>query len=189
MIERAITSKDLKSKYYRHNERLASVWEKFTEEQNGNIEGIVNSFILEFNLTWKISATDINVKGLRQLSSNKAGIHYDYLITKNTIIEVKPVRPKYNDYKIVQKEFLGFFNKLFQNHRRLTYNDNFELISKKRIVDKDIIDSESFDFFSKLSDLRSIKFEKSIVSIEFYNLLGIENLTKLIEYLKKNYAT
>ncbi len=188
MIERAVTSKDLKSKYYLHNERLAAVWEKFTEENNGEINGIVNSFILEFNLKWKASNLDFNVKGLRQLSTNKAGIHYDYLLTKNTIIEVNPIRIKHYDYKIVQKEFLGFFNKLFQNHRPLTYNDKFELISKKRIFDKDIIDNNSFNFYSKLSDLRSIKFEKSNINIEYYNLLGIENLTKIIEKLKINYA-
>ncbi|HKJ78587.1 MAG TPA: hypothetical protein VKA10_03585 [Prolixibacteraceae bacterium] len=92
MIERATTEKDLNSRFYQHNEGLAKRWENFVNEHNGNIDGIVNGFILEVNASINNKEKKIRINLLRQLSNKTASHSAGLLMTKNTIIEIDSIK-------------------------------------------------------------------------------------------------
>ena len=69
MIERAITDNNLKSEYYLVNEYSAQSWEKFSLNNHGKIDGIVDSYIVEVHLIFERNERIISIEFKRQLTN------------------------------------------------------------------------------------------------------------------------
>ncbi len=191
MIERAITLKDKKSRFYQHNEKLAQTWEAFALRYNGEINGIVNSYILEASICYKSNNKTISIKSLRQLSDNGAGILRENLITKNTVIEVSPLRINADEkWKIIKyNRFLNIFYGIKNQCNRLAFDNNYMLISKNRVNENALIKTRLWKFINQIAELRSIQYENQLFTIEYFNFLGTDSTEKLIKNILSEYPS
>ena len=133
MIERTIITGEENSKYFIHNNGLAKEWEKFCDDNNGSIEGQVNGAILEFEFSFQINKTNIQIHYLRQKSNNHTGtlIDHGYARTKHTVISFSPIKLSNNDWKIYQcKGFHNVLSSIFTKTQELDYNKEYSYKSK-----------------------------------------------------------
>ncbi|KJF43240.1 hypothetical protein [Draconibacterium sediminis] len=188
MIERAITEKDHYSRFYKHNERLAKSWEEFATQYSAKIDGIVNGSILEFTTVFCFQEKQVTIKAIRQHSNNKAGPHYNYVITKNTIIKIEPLKLKEQYWRIRKHStLLEMFLKL-NNHCAPFYFDNsYSIISKSRVNERMLFNSGFWEFLSSLSEIRRISYKNELFEIEYFNFLGPRNVKALLNYTLEKY--
>ena len=85
MIERATTSKDLQSIFFKKNLEVVEKWEKFIALKNGQITGMVNSAILEFSSNYQFQSVNISVDILRQITNVNSGAISGFSSIKNTL--------------------------------------------------------------------------------------------------------
>ncbi len=189
MIERAITLKDKESRFYHHNEKLAQSWENFAKQNNGKIQGIVNSYILEVYIEYNIGEYGINIKLLHQLSDQASKGPTYYLLTKNTIVEIFPFN-QFNDidFRIVrQNKLLRFYHTIFNRYSPFPYDDTYMIISKHPILIDKIIDRKLWKSLLKIAELRSIVFSKDSIKIEYFNFLGTDSIQTITSLILRNY--
>lgn len=189
MIERAVTEKDLNSRFYKHNERLAKSWEQFAEKYSAKIDGMVNGAILEINLVFRFQNKQVTVSAIRQLSNNKAGVHYNYVVTRNTIIKVESLHVKEQNWRIIKRNRLTELFLSLNNHcEPFCFDNNYTIISKSGINETMIFDSGFWQFLSSLSEIRSIIYKNEIFEIEYLNFLGTQNMEALLNSIFEKYG-
>ncbi|MCW3787409.1 hypothetical protein [Plebeiibacterium sediminum] len=168
---------------------MTQTWEAFALKYNAAISGMVNSYILEAKLIYKIDDFEIKISLLRQLSDNAARNFRDYLMTKNTIVEVSPLRINSDDeWKIIKyNRFLEFIYSFKKNCNRLAFDHNYMLISKNRVNENTLIKTRFWKFISQIAELRSIQYENQHLTLEFFNFLGTDSTEKLTKKILSEY--
>ncbi|MBS2101227.1 hypothetical protein [Carboxylicivirga linearis] len=189
MIERAITEDELISKFYQRHERVAKSWENYAQINHGQINGIVNSYIIDVRLLFNRNGKNISIKTIRQLT-NSTRLLAKAPVIKNTTIEIKPIRTKDDNWKIIRNgKSINIFTSFFRNCTPYLLDNTYHLISKSRINHNLIIDKNLWRIISDLSDLEAISFKKQTLKIEYLDLISPENIEKLINTLEKKYGT
>lgn len=189
MIERAITEKDINSRFYKHNERLAKSWEQFAEKYSAKIDGIVNGSILEFTIDFCYQKKKVTIKAIRQLSNNKADVHYDYVMTKNTIIKIESIKIKERNWKIIKhSKLIEMFLRLNNYCEPFYFDNNYSIISKSRIDERTIFNSRFWQLLKDLSEIRRISYKNEIFEIEYFNFLGTQSIEALLNYTLEKYS-
>jgi len=182
MIERVPIRRDETSRYFHHNVGLAETWEKLAKQYNGSVTGLVNGQTLEFEL--KIQYQNINVKvvGVRQVS-NVGGYRQKTSMTKNTVITFELIVPGKGSWKIYKKNsFIDFFNGILRKRKDFIYDDNYSCISDNKEFDiKKELPVDLFKFISGITELRSIERKYELFEIEYFNLIGVGSLEKLMD--------
>lgn len=188
MIERAITENDIKSEYYQAHETIAQLWEDYAIKNNGKIEGIVNSYIVEVKLLFARNGKSISIESLRQLTNTNSLLKKAPII-KNTSIEIKPIRIQKDSWTIKKRgESKNIFTLLFKSCKPYVHDSDYDIISRSRINDNLIFDRELWKLIKDLSDLEEITYKKETLKIESINLIFPEKIELLIKALQEKYG-
>ena len=187
MIERAITSKDIDSRFYKHNLRLAEKWEEFCKKYKGEITGIINSAILEFQLNLSIDNFDIQINGLRQHSNVNAGGITKFSMTKNTVITINPINYGRENWKIyVSNKLRNFFNKLIGKCNTYNAAQGFSITSRKEIDDHWKSSIFKLNKLFEIAKIRTISYSKATLRIEYLTLLGTQSVEELVSLINNS---
>jgi len=174
------------SQYFIHNERLAKEWENLASELGGEIVGEVNSFILEFDLSFQIETFQIKIKFLRQTSNKHTGTLYDngMLMTTNTIIDISPINGVSKNWKIVSN---STFNKiryrLLGFATPLDFDRNYLKVSESKYEPSQLVSLKVFNYLKRVTELRSIVQKDSHLIIEYYNSLGADSTMRIVKLI------
>jgi hypothetical protein len=187
MLERAITTKDLTSRYYKHNLGLAEKWEAYSKEHNGNIEGIVNGAILAFNLQFQLNSIRVEIEGFRQRSNASMGTIHRSSMIKNIIIKLQPVSFGKDNWKIYQRNiWRDSFNAIIGNCEPFGIAPQFSITSKEKVSHQEVNAKLDFKFLSEIAEIRSVSFKNSEFRIEYFTLLGANTTEELLNKLVNN---
>ena len=184
MIERAITSKDIDSRFYKHNLRLVEKWEEFCKKHKCETTGIVNSFILEFQLNLRIDNFDIQINGLRQHSNVNAGIVTKFSITKNTVITINPVNYGRENWEIYpSNKPRNYLNKLIGKCKTFKGAQGFSIASREEIDDHWENSIFKLNKLFEIAKIKTISYSRTTLRIEYLTLLGTQSVEELVSLL------
>lgn len=182
MIERAITENDIKSEYYQEHEIIAQSWEDYAIKNNGKIEGVVNSYVVEVKLLFAINGKSISIESLRQLTNTNSLLKKAPII-KNTLIEINPISIQNDSWTIKKHGKSKILTAFFKKCKPYEHDDSYDMILGSRINDCLIMDRELWMLIAEVSDLQEINCHKETLKIEYANLISPEKIDLLIEGL------
>jgi hypothetical protein len=188
MLERITVTGEESNQYFIHNNGLAKEWEKLADEYKGKITGRVNGQILEFNLKIEIDDVKVNIHVISQLSNKHTGTLYDngLLMTKNTIIEIFPIKTSSGNWRIIKANKLAeWWHNLTAFSTPLAFDPKYLLVSKQRVNTTDLLSNNEFNGLGNISDLRRIVKKGTSITIEYHNALGTGAAMKAINSLIK----
>ena len=187
MLERAITSRDLTSRFYKHNLQLVEMWETYCKKYNGAIEGIVNGAIIEFNLKFQLKNIKVEVEGIRQKSNVNMGRVVNYSIIKNTIIKLHPVQFGKENWKIYQQNmWRDSFNTIIGKCEPFGIDPLYSIASKEKVSHQELNAKLDFKALSEIAEIRSISLKNAEFRIEYFTLLGANTTEELLNKLVNN---
>ena len=184
MIERTLVTGEEKSKYFIHNNRLATEWEKFCSELNGEIVGQVNGAILEFDFIANINEIQVQIRFLRQKSNNttNAPIDHGYLMEQNTSIEFSPINIGKKEWQISKLSSLDKFGmRMFFGVQEVEYDPEFSFVSKDLRMKNIPFSKKDFETLTQISELKKISYKNEILKIDYFNALGTDSVLKIIQ--------
>lgn len=184
MIERAITTKDLNSRFYHHNLGLAEMWEAYSQTHNGEISGIVNGAIFEFELTFRIINSEIKINGIRQKSNVNAGSSTGYSMIKNTVISMTSKYSRGENWEIYKSNKLrDFLNGLIGTCIPYKGYPGYSISSTEKDLTRlnYLLDYSSL---FELAEVRSISSRRTVIRIEYFTLLGIKSINTIMNVLE-----
>jgi hypothetical protein len=191
MIERAVTENDLISEFYQAHENVAKSWENYAQINNGQIEGIVNSYIMEADLSFLRNKKLVSIHTMRQLThgSGVASLFLGIPIIQNTKIVIKPMGLNEERWKLKKKgKAKEFIISFFKNCTPFSLDNSYTIISKHSVNTSLIIDKKLWQIIKDVGHLVQIVYHNNILNLAYCDLVSPQSIEILIKEIEDKYS-
>lgn len=181
MIERATTSKDLQSIFFKKNLEVVEKWEKFIALKNGQITGMVNSAILEFSSNYQFQSVNISVDILRQITNVNSGAISGFSSIKNTLILANPITLGVNKFKIYPDNWVrSILQRLLGNHTSYSRVRGFTISSPNRLATEKSREINNLIKLFDFAEIRTISFSENTLKVEYAALINTASIDAIV---------